>query len=101
MRHGTGRSVGTPDRCGYGQRLPLLVISPYAQENYVGHNLTDTASMLSSSRTTGCAAQRIGGGSFDAIAGSLDGRGGVLDFHTRPHFTPLILNPTTGEVVRH
>ena len=43
--------------------------------------------------------QRIGDGSFDAIAGSLDAPGGVLDFHTRPHFRPLILNPTTGEPV--
>ena len=25
--------------------------------------------------------------------------GGLLDFYTRPHFKPVILNPTTGEVV--
>lgn len=24
---------------------------------------------------------------------------GALDFRTRPHFRPVILNPTTGEVV--
>ena len=29
------------------------------------------------------------------IAGSLDGPGGVLDFQARPHFNPVILNPTT------
>jgi len=29
----------------------------------------------------------------------LDGRGGLLDFFTRPHFRPVILNPITGEVV--
>jgi hypothetical protein len=34
-----------------------------------------------------------------AISGSLDSSGGVLDFYVRPHFTPLILNPTTGAVV--
>ena len=33
------------------------------------------------------------------IAGSLDAPGGVLDFHTYPHFEPLILNPATGAVV--
>ena len=28
-------------RCGYGPRLPLLVISPYAKHNYVDHTVTD------------------------------------------------------------
>jgi hypothetical protein len=43
--------------------------------------------------------QRLGGGSFDAIAGSLAGRGGLLDFRVRPHLRPVILDPATGEVV--
>jgi iron uptake system component EfeO len=43
--------------------------------------------------------QRLGGGSYDAIAGNLAGWGGVLDFHTWPHFKPVILDPTTGAVV--
>ena len=30
--------------------------------------------------------ERIGHGSFDVIAGSLDGPRGLLDFHARPHF---------------
>jgi hypothetical protein len=38
-------------------------------------------------------------GSFDTSSGSLDGRGGVPDFNVRPHYTPVILNPTTGAVV--
>ena len=38
-------------------------------------------------------------GSFDASSGSLDAHGGLLDFNTKPHFTPVILNPTTGAVV--
>jgi len=33
--------------------------------------------------------------------GRLDGPGGVLDFFTFPHFRPVILNPTTGEVVNN
>ena len=28
-------------RCGYGTRMPLLVISPFAKRNYVDHTLTD------------------------------------------------------------
>ena len=91
----------TPDRCGYGPRLPLVVISPYTRENYVSHNLTDQSSVVKFIEDNWVGGQSVGPGSFDKIAGSLDGRGGVLDFWTRPHFDPVILNPTTGEVVRH
>ena len=40
------KSDGPGARCGYGPRLPLLVISPYARENYVSHALTDQTSIL-------------------------------------------------------
>ncbi len=43
--------------------------------------------------------ERLGDGSFDAISGSLYAKGGVLNFHVRPNFRPVILNPITGEVV--
>ena len=33
-------------RCGFGPRLPLLVISPFARHNYVDHNLSDQASII-------------------------------------------------------
>ncbi len=88
-----------PDRCGYSQRLPLVVISPYTQQNYVSNNLTDQSSVVKFIEDNWLNGKRLGGGSYDAIAGSLDARGGVLDFHTRPNFRPLILNPTTGEPV--
>ena len=38
-------------------------------------------------------------GSFDASSGSLDAHGGLLDFFTKPHLEPLILDPSTGAVV--
>ena len=60
-------------RCGYGPRLPLLVISPYAKTNYVDHTITDQSSILRFVEDNWLAGQRIGGGSFDAIAGSLNG----------------------------
>jgi len=44
--------------------------------------------------------KRVGGGSFDAISGSLTGPNGLLDFFFAPHFRPVILNPATGAVVR-
>ena len=34
------------DRCGYGTRLPFVVISPYAKANYVDHTVTDLTSIL-------------------------------------------------------
>ena len=88
-----------PNRCGYSQRLPMLVISPWTRQNYVSNSLTDTASVTNFIEDNWLGGQRIGGGSFDAISGSLDGPTGLLDFFTAPHFRPVILNPTTGEVV--
>jgi phospholipase C len=86
------------DRCGFGQRLPLIVISPYTRENYVSSNLTDTTSVVKFIENNWLKGERIPD-SFDAVSGSLDAPGGVLDFDVKPHDTPLILNPTTGAVV--
>jgi len=92
-------TVGTNnDRCGFSQRLPLVVISPWTRENYVSHNLTDTASIVRFTEDNWLHGERIPG-SFDAVSGSLDAPGGLLDFYTFPHFTPVILDPTTGAVV--
>ena len=33
-------------RCGYGPRLPLMVISPYAKKNFVDGTLTDQTSII-------------------------------------------------------
>ena len=33
-------------RCGYGPRLPLLAISPYARTNFVDHTFTDQTSIM-------------------------------------------------------
>jgi phospholipase C len=37
---------GYAARCGYGPRLPLLVISPYGRTNYVDNTVTDQSSIL-------------------------------------------------------
>ena len=34
------------DRCGYGGRLPLLIVSPCAKSNYIDHSITDQSSIL-------------------------------------------------------
>jgi phospholipase C len=92
-------TVGTTNgRCGYSQRLPMVVISPYTRENYVTSNLTDTASVVKFIEDNWLGGEHIAG-SFDKSSGSLYAKGGLLDFNVKPNLTPLILNPTTGAVV--
>jgi phospholipase C len=60
-------------RCGYGTRLPLLVVSPFAKKNYVDHTLTDQSSVLKFVEDNWLSGQRIQtGGSFDTIAGTIE-----------------------------
>ncbi len=59
-------------RCGYGTRVPLLVVSPFAKKNFVDHTLTDQTSSLRFIEDNWLAGQRIQpGGSFDTIANSI------------------------------
>ncbi len=86
-----------PDRCGYSQRLPLLVISPWTRANHVSGRLTDTSSITRFVEDNWLGGKRIGGGSYDAISGSLAGPNGLFRFFA-PHFRPVILDPATGAV---
>jgi phospholipase C len=86
------------DRCGYSQRLPFVVISPFTKANSVSSNTINTASVVKFIEDNWLHGQRIAD-SYDATSGSLDAHGGVLDFNGKPNFTPVILNPTTGAVV--
>ncbi len=96
---GTARMGAFEARCGYGPRLPLLIISPFAKENFVDHSTTDQSSILHFIEDN-WKLGRIGNQSFDAIAGSLNN---MFDFsHDRDdHAAKLFLNPATGEVVQH
>jgi phospholipase C len=88
-------------RCGYGPRMPLFVISPFAKHNFVDHTTTDLSSIVRFIEDNWLDGERITG-SFDALAGTLtnmfdfdrgrDGRGDRDD-------NKLILNPTTGQPV--
>jgi len=82
------------DRCGYGTRLPFIVISPYARQNYVSHTTNDLTSIprfIEDNWGLG----RLGNQSFDALAGSiLD----MFDFKSAPRVRPVFLNSTSGEV---
>jgi phospholipase C len=59
-------------RCGYGPRLPLLVISPLAKRNFVDHTVTDQSSILRFIEDNWLDNARIGDGSFDVLAGPID-----------------------------
>ncbi len=84
-------------RCGYGPRLPLLVISPWAKQNYIDSTITDQTSIIRFIEDDFLSGQRIGGGSFDGIAGSLQN---MFDFSqsTPQNDNVLLLDDTTGEV---
>ncbi len=82
-------------RCGYGPRLPLLVISPYSRQNYVDHTLTEQSSILRFIEDNWDLG-RIGGDSFDAAAGILDQ---MFDFKRKDKAQKVFLNPYTGEVL--
>ncbi|MGD0362236.1 MAG: alkaline phosphatase family protein [Bryobacteraceae bacterium] len=84
-------------RCGYGMRQPFMVISPYALENFVDHTLTDQSSVIRFIEDNWLHGQRIGQGSFDAIAGPITQ---MFDFHKRRTNGVLILSPTTGEPIQ-
>ena len=89
-------SDGPGARCGYGPRLPLLVISPYARENYVSHALTDQTSVLRFIEDNWLGGERMSEISFDRIAGPLDD---MFDFD-KPAMRRLVLDPATGLPVR-
>ncbi|GHO47742.1 alkaline phosphatase family protein [Ktedonospora formicarum] len=92
---GTAKAGAYSGRCGYGPRLPLLVVSPFAKENFVDHSTTDQTSVLrfiEDNWNTG----RIGDQSFDALAGSVNN---MFDFSRHGNNRNLTLDPTTGEPV--
>jgi phospholipase C len=82
-------------RCGYGPRLPFLVISPFARENFVDHSTTDQTSIIRFVEDNWLGGERIGEGSFDSIAGSINN---MFDFNHPRHDGTLFLDSTTGEV---
>jgi phospholipase C len=81
-------------RCGYGPRQPLLVISPYARRNFVDHTVTDQTSIIRFIEDNWLDGERIGSGSFDAIANSITQ---MFSFEKIRHNGVLYLNPSTGE----
>jgi phospholipase C len=82
-------------RCGYGPRLPLLVISPWARHNFVDHTMTDQSSILRFVEDNWLGGTRIGAGSFDTIANPINA---MFDFEHPVNSAPFTLDPSTGTV---
>jgi phospholipase C len=113
---GTPKADALQARCGFGPRLVLNMVSPWAKVNYVDHTLTDQASLLrfiednwdlnyidgpaAHDPTTGLrtpgfalAPQKQ---SFDVVTGSFDN---MFDFDDHPHLGRFILDPVSGAVL--
>ena len=93
---GSVNTDGIAGRCGYGPRMPLLVVSPYAKQNFVDSSLTDQSSILrfvEDNWQTG----RIGNSSYDDIAGTLNH---MFDFNQH-RSDKLFLDPVSGGIVNH
>lgn len=88
---GTPASGAYLDRCGYGSRLPFLLVSPYAKQNFVDSTLTDTTSILRFIEDN-WSLGRLGDQSFDAIAGSILN---MFNFNGPPA-PAIVLDPETG-----
>ena len=83
-------------RCGPGTRIPFLIVSPWAKTNHVSHGLISQASVVRFIEDNWLHGQRLGGGSFDAGAGSIMD---MFDFHAGGHAPVLLLDPRTGNPV--
>jgi phospholipase C len=99
---GTGKApkglAGKPvnGRCGPGTRVPFFVISPYAKANYVSSERISQASVVRFIEDNWLGGKRLGGGSFDADAGSfLD----MFDFSDGKN-KKLFIDPATGLVTK-
>ncbi|HET9051914.1 MAG TPA: alkaline phosphatase family protein, partial [Candidatus Dormibacteraeota bacterium] len=94
--------AGQQGRCGFGPRLPMMVISPFAKHNAVDHDLSDQASVVNFIEynwglpgISGSADQLLA--SLDGTEGAAFDLAGLFDFRGR---TPrMFLDPSTGQPV--
>jgi phospholipase C len=90
-------TIHAQGRCGYGPRLPLVVISPYARRNFVDHTLTNQASIIRFVEDNWLQSERLGQGSMDAVSNSI---ASSFNFGVHQLIPALFLDPSTGEIVR-
>jgi phospholipase C len=85
--------TGINSHCGYGPRLPLLVVSPYAKQNYVDNTVTDQSSIIKFVEEN-WGLHTVSSTSMDNYAGSLQG---MFDFASG-NAPKVFLDPSTGLV---
>ncbi len=85
---------GYQDRCGYGPRIPELVISPFSRVNFVSHALSAQSSIIRFIEDN-WELRDIGGGSLDTRSGTI---AAMFNFH-HAAAGKLFLDPATGEPV--
>jgi phospholipase C len=85
-------------RCGYGPRLPLLVISPWAKANYIDSTVTDQSSVSRFIEDVFLNSTRLPAGSSDASAGTLMNMFNFTNAAAPPSPTPVYISPSTGAV---
>jgi phospholipase C len=102
---GSANGLQAQGRCGYGPRLPFMVVSPWAKTNFVDHTLTDQSSIIAF-------IEKNWGLPFtnpetDSDPGSADQYAGTVmnmfDFTQKKAAVKahiVYLNPTTGEVTK-
>jgi phospholipase C len=102
---GTHPLADEQGRCGFGPRLPMIVISPFARHNYVDHNLSDQASIINFVEynwglpgISGSADQVLK--NRDLSEGVPFDLAGMFDFRSDGN-PRLILDPATGQPVAH
>jgi phospholipase C len=83
-------------RCGPGTRVPFLVISPFAKQNFISHTRITQASVVRFIEDNWLRSERLGGGSFDETAGSIMD---LFDFDHCDEANKVFLDPTAGTVV--
>jgi phospholipase C len=92
--NGATSLAGNQGRCGYGPRLPLVVVSPFAKQNYVDSSVLDQSSITRFIEDN-WGLGRIGDGSFDQIAGDLS----CLFSFNQDQYKVVILESSTGQVL--
>jgi phospholipase C len=91
---GTAKSdAPSQGRCGYGPRLPFLIVSPFSKINFVDHGVTDQSSVIRYIEDRWLGGTRLGSGSTDEIAGPLCN---MLDFKRTKRADPIFLDPDQG-----
>ena len=108
----SGPLDGLEDRCGPGPRLPLMVISPWAKQNYIDHTFSDQSSVIKFIEEN-WGVGGLGDGAFESLSGlQADGSQAaptaanpgdlmsMFDFNPNDQRAPaIILNDQTGEIV--